>query len=187
MKKPIHPRYLARCQRGFSLLELVAVIIILCLLAVATLPRFVNMSDEAHSAQTQATAGAFRSAITLAHARWLADGGIGATVQMDASTVSVTPIGWPGPAGAVSTVACIAVWNGILQDNGPPLSPPPFTPGNNGCAIIPAGVCVYLYQPDTTPFRFIVYSRPTARPSVGRNTHVLCFHPPPGAITLVRA
>lgn len=157
MKKAVQHIKSTQNYRGFSLIELVVVIVILGLLAAVALPRFTDMSDDAHTAQTRATSGAFRSGVTLAHAQWLADGGIGATVQMEGSVVSVTPTGWPGPAGAVTPAACIAVWNGILSAGSPPVSPPPFTPGNPGWAIFPAGVCVYLYQPDTAPFRLIVY------------------------------
>jgi len=44
-------------QQGFTLIELVAVIVILGALAVVALPRFINLQDEAQSAALDGVAG----------------------------------------------------------------------------------------------------------------------------------
>ena len=49
-------------QAGFSLVELVIVIIVVGLLAVAALPRFLNVTDEAKKAQIEGVAGGFATA-----------------------------------------------------------------------------------------------------------------------------
>ncbi len=46
-------------QSGFSLMELVIVIVILGLLAVAALPRFLDVTDEAKRASIEGVAGGF--------------------------------------------------------------------------------------------------------------------------------
>ena len=59
-------------QQGFTLIELVAVIVILGALAVVALPRFINLQDEAREAGTQGVAGALGSASAVNFAGVLA-------------------------------------------------------------------------------------------------------------------
>lgn len=57
-------------NNGFTLIELVLVIIVLGTLAVTALPRFINIKDDALKSTVSATAGSFASAVQLAHAGW---------------------------------------------------------------------------------------------------------------------
>ncbi|WP_421189485.1 type IVa pilus pseudopilin TppF [Aeromonas sanarellii] len=59
-----------RVSRGFTLLELVLVIVVLGILAVTALPRFINIQDDALKSSVSATAGSFASAVQLAPAGW---------------------------------------------------------------------------------------------------------------------
>lgn len=59
-----------RSNHGFTLIELVMVIIVLGVLAVTALPRFINIKDDALKSTVAATAGGFASAVQLAHAGW---------------------------------------------------------------------------------------------------------------------
>ncbi|MCQ1057130.1 prepilin-type N-terminal cleavage/methylation domain-containing protein [Photobacterium sp. ZSDE20] len=61
-------------QAGFSLVELVIVIIVVGLLAVAALPRFLNVTDEAKKAQIEGVAGGYATAVLSARAQWEAYG-----------------------------------------------------------------------------------------------------------------
>ncbi|NOI65907.1 MULTISPECIES: type II secretion system protein [unclassified Vibrio] len=61
-------------QSGFSLMELVIVIVILGLLAVAALPRFLDVTDEAKRASIEGVAGGFATAVLSARAQWEAEG-----------------------------------------------------------------------------------------------------------------
>ncbi|KMV30127.1 prepilin-type N-terminal cleavage/methylation domain-containing protein [Photobacterium swingsii] len=61
-------------QVGFSLVELVIVIIVVGLLAVAALPRFLNVTDEAKKASIQGVAGGYATAALSARAQWEAYG-----------------------------------------------------------------------------------------------------------------
>ena len=60
-------------QSGFTLIELIAVIVILGILAATALPRFVDLSDAAEDASVKGVAGALGSASALNHANNIAD------------------------------------------------------------------------------------------------------------------
>ncbi|MEZ9999585.1 prepilin-type N-terminal cleavage/methylation domain-containing protein [Vibrio lentus] len=61
-------------SQGFTLLELVVVIVILGVLAVTAAPRFLGVQRDAHEALAQGAFSAFRNSIDMYHSQWLVDG-----------------------------------------------------------------------------------------------------------------
>ncbi|MNQ11349.1 Fimbrial protein precursor [compost metagenome] len=164
-------------QKGFTLIELVVVIVILGVLAAVALPRFMNATDDAHTSAVQGTGGALAAGVALVRSQWELNRvkGIAApnlnVTGFGANDVDVNASGWPisavsDSAANPNAARCVEVWDAVLQGSAPSV--------DNGAnvttdyrATAAGGICTYTYLLDgrdaagTTPLRTIVYNSTT--------------------------
>ncbi|WP_043308087.1 type II secretion system protein [Pseudomonas sp. ML96] len=167
-------------SKGFTLIELVVVIVILGILAAVALPRFMNATKDAHRAAVEGVAGALASAVTLVRSQYELNrnGGVNGngctssnTCQIDVggfgnADVDVNANGWPigtgrsgtpGANAAMSANTCNQVFTSVLQGSAPTVG----TGGNVDYITTGTGTtCRFTYQLDDAD-DFIEYNAST--------------------------
>lgn len=93
-------------EKGFTLIEIVMVIVIIGIMAVVAIPQFTNLSAEARQASTNGIAGALGSAMATNYAARSANVALGTAVA-DCNTAAVL-LGGALPAGYTITALAIA-------------------------------------------------------------------------------
>lgn len=188
-----------RKQSGFTLIELVVVVVILGLLAVTAIPRFVDLTDQAKQANIEGMAGGFATGVSLVRAQWEAEGRPNISgdnaVAYDGTTIYLTTPadnndpdlrpGYPmsvdgggAESGAMNDARCEYVWNSILSQ--PPSLADNGTELNNGSSQYYVDVeastgangnniCIYYLVESLTKDNNDDYVEPGGNTGVGNN------------------
>lgn len=111
-------------QTGFTIIELVVVILLLGILTATALPRFLDVSTEAHNAVVDGVEGGLATGLALARAEWFATNQPN-TLTSDFATLNVATSGYPvgssggaDPAVADEHTECEEAMEGVLQVSG---------------------------------------------------------------------
>lgn len=132
-------------QKGFTLIELVLVITILGILAVAALPQFINVSTQARQASRDGVVGAVREGIQMFRANDLVVNGAPGIyagtldVAAAASTAGVANLFFTGPGACPPNMATCAILAQGIADGAWSKGP---------------GVNTYIYNDGTNAFTY---------------------------------
>ena len=142
-----------KAQQGFTLIELVVVIVILGILAVTAAPKFIDLQDDARTATLNAIKGSMQSASSLLYSKSLIKGNetvaTAVTVFVTVNGVDVgTNFGYPV---ADYSGAAVGSWDNLLEIDSADFTSVVvggeliYYPANNTAPTADTDACIVVY------------------------------------------
>lgn len=123
-------------QQGFTLIELIMVIVILGILSAFALPRFADLGSEAREAALQGAYGAIKSAAAIAHSKSLASGaGASASISLEGSSITMANKYPTADAAGILEAAQITATDFTITAGNPVIVSPIGVNSNTNCRV----------------------------------------------------
>ena len=116
-------------HQGFTLIELIFVVVVIGILMATSLKYYVDIMDDARRSGVQFLSGRFAAAVAGVHLQWMIEGRP-SVVEFDGSVVEMNSKGWPvGVRNSAKTMSgCQQLWDSLFQN---PSELPDFIPADS--------------------------------------------------------